>query len=187
MRALKIIFITLAILIAVGLITAAFIPTEYGVERSVIINQPKDYVFEHIKMLKFQDEWSVWNELDPNAKHEYKGTDGIVGFIASWDGNDDMGAGEQEIVAIKEGERVELELRFIRPFESTSDVFIATNAVDESKTEVVWGFKSKMNYPMNLMLLFMNLEEDIGNDFSRGLDNLKNKLEASELGMSDDI
>jgi len=33
----------------------------------------------------------------------------------------------------------------------------------------------------------MNLEEDIGNDFSRGLDNLKNKLEASELGMSDDL
>jgi hypothetical protein len=34
-----------------------------------------------------------------------------------------------------------------------------------------------MNYTMNLMLLFMNMEKMVGNDLSTGLNNLKQVLE----------
>jgi hypothetical protein len=34
-----------------------------------------------------------------------------------------------------------------------------------------------MKYPMNLMLLFMNMEKMVGRDLSIGLTNLKNTLE----------
>jgi len=38
--------------------------------------------------------------------------------------------------------------------------------------------KGHMNYPMNLMLLFMDMEQMIGKDFDQGLANLKTVLEA---------
>jgi len=38
----------------------------------------------------------------------------------------------------------------------------------ENKTLVKWGFQSAMKYPLNLVLLFMNLEKMLGNDLETG-------------------
>jgi hypothetical protein len=38
---------------------------------------------------------------------------------------------------------------------------------------VKWGFDGKMNYPMNLMLLFMDFDAMLGKDMEQGLSNLK--------------
>ena len=54
---------------------------------------------------------------------------------------------------------------------------MTTEAVDAGSTRVTWGFESKMNYPMNIMKLFMNMKEMIGKDFLIGLANLKRILE----------
>jgi len=116
--------------------------------------------------------------MDPNMKQTYSGTDGTVGFISAWESEDrNVGKGEQEIVAIVEGKRIDYELRFIEPFESTSYAYMTTDEVSENETLVKWGFDGRMNYPMNLMLLFMNFEEMIGEDLQHGLENLKVILE----------
>ncbi len=49
--------------------------------------------------------------------------------------------------------------------------------VASAETRVTWQFDSRMNYPMNLMLLFMNMEKMVGNDLATGLTNLKQVLE----------
>ena len=54
---------------------------------------------------------------------------------------------------------------------------MATEAIDANSTKVSWGFESQMNYPMNIMKVFMNMSEMIGKDFSTGLVNLKTILE----------
>lgn len=54
---------------------------------------------------------------------------------------------------------------------------MTTEAAAPGVTKVTWGFESKMNYPMNIMKLFMNMNEMVGKDFSTGLANLKNLLE----------
>jgi len=36
---------------------------------------------------------------------------------------------------------------------------MTTTATGDNATTVKWGFSSKMKYPMNIMLLFMNMEE----------------------------
>lgn len=159
------------------LIVALFIKKEYAVERSITINKPKEAVFNYIKYLKNQDNFSKWASMDPNMKKEYMGTDGTVGFISAWEGNKKVGKGEQEIKKITEGEQVDFELRFIKPFPGLANAYMKASTADNNKTQVKWGFDSKMNYPMNLMLLFMNMENMIGKDFSTGLENLKNILE----------
>tara|TARA_R100000935_G_C2797148_1_gene148707 strand:- start:315 stop:848 length:534 start_codon:yes stop_codon:yes gene_type:complete len=174
----KKILIILLVLIAIPLVVALFLPKDYSVEREIIINKPKQEVFEYVKYLKNQDNYSKWASMDPNMKKTYKGTDGTVGFVSAWESeNDDVGSGEQEILKIEEGERIDFELRFIEPFESTSPAFMTTESVAENQTKVTWGFSGHMNYPMNLMMLFMDFEKMIGDDLESGLSNLKSELE----------
>lgn len=174
---MKKVLYTIIGLIAVVLIAAFVMPKDYAVEREIVVNRPKAEVFEYIKSLKKQNEWSVWGRRDPNMKKEFSGTDGTVGFVSMWDGNDDVGKGEQQITKIEEGTRVDTELRFLKPFESTSDAYMITEPLDSSSTKVRWGFTGKMPIPMNVMLPFMNMDKSIGNDFQEGLTNLKSILE----------
>lgn len=180
MKIFKKIFIAIAILIAIPLVVALFTKKDYAVEREIIINKPKQEVFDYIKFLKNQDNYSVWATIDPAMKKEYKGTDGTVGFISAWESKiDDVGKGEQEIMKIIDGERLDFQLRFKIPFEANDDAYMVTETIAENQTKVKWGFKGKMSYPMNFMLLFMNMEKMLGNDLATGLSNLKKVLENS--------
>jgi hypothetical protein len=178
---MKIVLIVLLVIIAIvvlALITALFVKKEYAVEKEVVINKPKAEVFNYILQLKNQDNFSVWAQIDPAMKKEYKGTDGTVGFVSAWDSeNKNAGKGEQEITKISDGNRIDYELRFIKPFKSTSEAYMVTEKYSENQTRVKWGFTGKMNYPMNLMLLFMDMNKMIGRDFENGLKNLKIILE----------
>lgn len=108
----------------------------------------------------------------------YTGIDGTVGFTYAWDStNKQAGKGEQQITSIKDGERIDMALHFIKPFEGRSVAWMTTTPATGNQTKVQWGFNGKMNYPMNIMLLFMNMENMIGKDLSGGLANLKNILE----------
>ena len=96
MKIIKKIVIALAILIAIPLIMALFIKSEYAVEREITISKPKQVVFEYVKFLKNQDNYSKWATMDPNMKKDYRGTDGTVGFVSAWESQaDSVGKGEQ--------------------------------------------------------------------------------------------
>lgn len=178
MKLLKNLLLAVGLFVAVLLLVALFLKKDYNVVREVIINKPVNEVFEFAKYLKNQDKYSKWETMDENSKKSYSGTDGTVGFIAGWESeNPDVGTGEQEITKIIENERLELELRFIKPFKSVSTAYMTTEMVGENATKVTWGFDGKMNYPMNLMLLFFNMEKMIGDDLQFGLDKMKGILE----------
>lgn len=164
-------------LIAAILLIALVIPKELNATREIVINKPVGEVFGFIKYLKNQQQYSKWATLDPNIKNEFRGTDGQPGFVNSWVGNKKVGQGEQEITAISEGKSISTDLRFIKPFKSFAKAVMTTEAVDANSTKVTWGFESKMNYPMNIMKLFMNMGDMVGNDFATGLSNLKTLLE----------
>ena len=100
----------------------------------------------------------------------------MIGSLESTDKN--VGKGEQEITGIVEGERIDYELRFVEPFESKEHAYMILESVSENQTKVIWGFKGKMPYPMNIMMLFMDFEEMIGNDFEIGLARLKEIMES---------
>jgi hypothetical protein len=178
MKIIKIIIIIIVVIVAALLLTAAFAPKEYAVSRSVTINADKQEVFEYVRFLKNQDNYSVWSEMDPDMNKTFTGTDGTVGFTSAWSSdNKDVGKGEQEITGIIAGQRVEFELRFMEPFEATDMAYITTEPEGDA-TKTTWGFDGKMSYPMNLMLLFMNFDEVLGSDLQNGLENLKEILEA---------
>ena len=177
MKILKGILFAVLAIVAIALISAAFVSKEFGVERQIVINKPKAQVFEYLKSLKSQNDWSTWGRKDPNMKSEFVGTDGTVGCISKWSGNKEVGQGEQEIKKIVEGERIENELRFLKPFKTKSRAYFITEPVNDSVTTVKWGFKGSMPYPLNLMSVIFNMDKQIGKDYEEGLSNLKAKLE----------
>ena len=157
---------------------AAIAPKTYDVFRSIEINKPKSEVFEYLKYLEKQREWSPWEKRDPNMEHKFSGTDGTVGAISYWKGNKDVGEGEQEITKIEEGSRIEAELRFFKPWKSQSDCYLEVDEISRDNTKVTWGFSGRNKFPMSLMMLFMSMDKMVGKDFEEGLASLKTKLEA---------
>mgnify|MGYP006404127551 CR=1 FL=1 len=166
--------IAVAIIIALPFIIALFVSSSYEVEREVLINKPKSEVFNYVKYLKNQDYFSKWAQIDPEMKKTSRDTDGAVGFVSAWESeHPDVGTGEQEIMAIVDGQRIDYELRFLKPFESISPAYMTFESDGSDQTTVKWGFKGQMDYPMNIMLLMMDFEQLIGDDLQMGLDNLK--------------
>jgi uncharacterized protein YndB with AHSA1/START domain len=176
MKILKKILIVVVIIIAIPLIIALFVKKEYSIEREITINKPQKEVFNYVKYLKNQDYYSKWVMTDPEMKKDFRGTDGTEGFVYAWDSkNKNAGKGEQEITKITEGERLDIEVRFEKPFEGIATTPITTEALSENQTKVKWGMNGKSKYPMNFMNLFM--DNMLGKDLEISLTNLKGILE----------
>ena len=182
---LKTILVSLFVLIAIPFFIALFVPNDYNVESSIDINQSKPVVFDYIKSLNNQNKYSKWSKIDPKMKSTYRGTDKTVGYVSAWERNHpDVGIGEQEIIKISEGNRIDFELRFYKPFEAVSNAYMITETITEYKTKVRWGFDGHMDYPFNLMLISSSFKQTLKNDFDIGLKNLKKILE-TESNKSD--
>jgi len=176
MKIVKRILIGVAILVAVPLIVGLFVRTDFAVEREVIINKPKNDVFNYVRYLKNHDNFSKWATMDPQMKKDYRGTDGTVGFVSAWESdNENVGKGEQEIKKITEGERIDVEIRMRSPFQSTNPAYMTTESIGGNQTRVKSGYLGKMNYPTNLLCPFIT--DKIGKDMQTGLTNLKTVLE----------
>jgi uncharacterized protein YndB with AHSA1/START domain len=178
MKIVKLILLGLVLLVALALITGLFIDNDYTVEREVTINKPKEQVFTYVKSLKNQNNYSAWALMEPTMKKEFRGTDGTVGFVSTWEG-EDVGKGEQEIKKIVEGERIDYELRFEKPFEAVAQSHMSTEAVSGQQTKVKWGFTGHNSYPKNVMNGVMKWT--LGNSLQQGLDSLKGILERGQV------
>ena len=100
-------------LVALFVVLALFAPKSYDVNRSIVIKRPISEVFQYLKLIRNQDHWSPWKKKDPNMHQEFIGTDGEPGFISKWEGNKDVGMGEQELIKIIDNEKIESQLRFL--------------------------------------------------------------------------
>jgi hypothetical protein len=182
MKILKYIGLGLAAIVALALITGLFLPKDYAVSRTVTIERSNADVFEYARMIRNQEDYSVWWKMDPNQVNTYTGEDGTVGFVAAWKSElDSVGSGEEEIIALEEGKRIGFALRFKEPFESNASSEMLFASTDSNSTTLTWNFKGDMSYPFNVMQLFMSMEDMLGNDIEQGLNNVKAILEKDRV------
>ena len=170
-------YVVVAIILLI-LILAIMAPKTYNVSRSITINKPISEVFDYLKYIKNQDHWSPWKKKDPHMKQEFTGTDGEIGFVSKWEGNKEVGTGEQEIISITENKSINSQLRFFKPWKSQSEAYLTVTEVDANSTTVVWGFSGVNKPPSNIFFLFFNMDKTVGKDFEEGLDDLKRILES---------
>lgn len=170
------ILLVIAGIVVLFLLTAALVKKDFTLEKEIIIDQPKQKVFDYLKLIRNQEKYSVWVMKDPNIKIVYTGTDGTPGFTSSWESNDkNVGVGEQEIKKITEGESMEVEIRFKKPFEGTNYSLTTLTALSDTQTKLQNSFYGRSKFPMNIMNLLM--DKLVGKDMQQNLVNLKTNLE----------
>ncbi len=177
---MKIALTLIVTLILIVLVAGMVVPREFNVERDVFIKRPRSEVFAAVRSLRQHDRWNPWIKKDPATVIDYKGADNIVGSLSTWSGNDEVGAGEREITAIRDDERIDVEVRISRPMETINHSYIITEAVSENETRVKWGLTSQMRFPMNIVCLVMDLKGKLAVDFDEGLSMLKADLEQTK-------
>lgn len=171
-----IILLVLGSIIALFLIAGLLLPKNFKIARDIVINKPKQEVFDYLKLIRNQEKYSVWVMKDPNVKIVYTGTDGTVGFTSSWVSDDkNVGIGEQEIKSINEGESMEVEVRFKKPFEATNYALTTVNTTTGGQTAVTSSFFGQCKFPMNVMFVFMS--KILGKDMQKNLENMKANIE----------
>ncbi|RUT79522.1 SRPBCC family protein [Ancylomarina longa] len=173
---MKILLFILGGIILLVAILHLIAPKNYQIDRKIVISENIDTVFKSLCSLKEQQIWSPWAVRDPKMKVEYNGIDGEIGSITKWVGNKEVGEGEQEIKKIEPNDYIETELRFLKPFKSTSVGFFKLKKINEG-TEVTWGFKGENKFPMTIMMVFMDMDKAIGKDFEEGLSKFKTYIE----------
>jgi uncharacterized protein YndB with AHSA1/START domain len=170
------ILLVLAGIIALLLIVALFMKKEHYVNREIIINAPRQKVFDFLKLLKNQDQFNKWATAGKeNRKEEFKGTDGTVGFIYSWSGDKSAGEGEKEILNIVEGKRIETEIRFVKPMRMSASVIMETASLSDNQTKVNLINAGILKYPLNIMIPIA--EKNFAKDLDTSLSTLKSILE----------
>ena len=177
MRVLKTILIILLALLAIVALLGFIGPGTYRYERSVTIGAPAEVVYPHVSTFAAMDKWSPWNQRDPNMKKSMEGTDGEIGAIARWEGNSDVGTGEQRLDSLATNSMVRTRLKFVEPWSSECDAVVQL-APDGEGTKVTWAMVGENDFAGKLMGKFMDMDEMIGKDFENGLLMLKEEVEA---------
>ena len=164
-------------LIALVMVVAIFTKKDYTIVREIKINKSDTDVYDYLRFLNNHKEFNAWFLKDPNMVETSQNTDGHVGYILKYEGNKDLGAGEQELIGLIPTKKIEIELRFLKPFKSTSKTPFELERLSASQTNVKWTMQGQMKYPLNFVLLFLDMDKFLGKDVQQSLDNLKSQLE----------
>lgn len=176
---IKKILLTLAAIIAIVLVVAAFQPSEFRVTRSATIAAPAAVIFPEINDFHRWTAWSPWEKLDPAMKRTFDGAATGVGAGYAWEGNSDVGSGRMTITESRPAEVINIRLEFFQPMPGVCPTEF-TFRPEGGATTVTWTMSGTNNYLSKIVCLFMNMDQMIGGDFEKGLAELKRIAEAKK-------
>lgn len=121
-------------------------------------------------------DWSPWEEMDPDLERTYSGAEKGVGARYAWSGNKKVGTGRMEITS-STPERIDIDLEFIEPFKAKNQAIFELTPRGNGSTRVEWTMAGERNVLMTVMgkLYF---DKAIAKDFDRGLAKLRALAEA---------
>lgn len=163
--------LVLAIALVLGL--AAMQPDTYTVARSRVVSGTPEQISPYLTDMHQWISWNPWDELEPTSHKEYSDPASGVGAWYTWEG-EQLGSGRMEITSIAPDE-VHYDLHFLAPMEDTAEV-IFTLAPEGEGTRVTWTMNGHNSFMGKVFGLFVDMDELIGADFERGLENLDEHL-----------
>jgi hypothetical protein len=176
---LKKILIGFVAVLAAFLIYASIQPSDYKIQRSIVISAAPKAVFTHVNDLGKWQAWSPWEKLDPAMKRTFEGPKAGPGAIYRWVGNNQVGEGSMTITESKPGELVRIKLEFLKPFKDSSDTEF-TFTPEGKKTLVAWSMTGKNNFMSKIFCVFMDMDKMVGGQFEKGLADMKTAAETKK-------
>lgn len=173
---LKKILLAVVAVVVLFLAFAATRPSEFTVVRSLSVAAPPGVAYGHVQDFTKWVAWSPWEKMEPNVQHTYSDPPSGLNATTTWKG-DKTGEGAMKITGVKPGEHLDIQLDFLKPFPSSSQV--AFDFMPEGAgTKVTWTMKGHNDLMGKIFGLFVNMDEMLGKDFDDGLRGIKQVSEA---------
>ena len=152
--------------------SAATISVAEGSSDTTRIAAGPQLVYSEIADFHRWPAWSPWAKLDPAMKTNYEGATSGVGAIYGWSGNDKVGEGRMTIMNARPPTLVQIKLEFLKPFPFTNEATF-TLVPDGTNTVATWAMHGSQNFAQKAFGIFMNTDKMVGDDFEKGLAQLK--------------
>lgn len=169
--------IALVLAICVGgvLAYAATRPDTFRVERRISVKAPPEKIHALIDDFAHWGAWSPYEKKDPAMKRTFSGPQAGKGAIYAWDGDNNIGAGQMEILE-SVPDRIVIKLDFLRPFEAHNTAEFTMRPRGDS-TDVIWAMHGPNLFIGKVMQVFLDMDRMVGTDFETGLADLKKAAE----------
>lgn len=175
-------FLYLAFIAAVILVLLTiFILTrknQFNYVRSGVIQAPAEKIFPYLKSFQLSVQWSPYEKLDPKLRKSFYGDDGEVGSVMTFDGNVEVGSGRLEILKIETNQLVEIHLKSLKPFETQNRVQYRLTP-EGHDTRFTWSMSGRNGFLGKMINVFVDCDKLAGDQFTAGIDNLRNVVEKS--------
>lgn len=174
MRFLKTAAVVLIILVVTIAVIGLFLPAQYSVERSIVINAPPEKVNSYLEDLKKWDKWAPWKEEDPSIVVTLGEKTSGVGASQSWVGG--SGTGALTITESLPDSGIKYDLLFDGgTYECRGS--IKYYGLKDGNTRVTWAMSGDMGKSLTSGYFALLMDTMVGNMFEKGLKNLKNVVE----------
>lgn len=175
---LKKILLGLVIIATVLVALALTRPDTFEVRRTIVIQAPPAKIASYLNDFHQWTVWSPWERLDPAMRRTYSGPMRGQGAVYAWSGNDEVGEGRMEIVDDGAPTRIVIQLDFVKPFASQNQTVFEMTP-QGTGTQVTWTMSGPTPFISKLVGLFVSMDEMIGDDFDKGLRQLKAAAEGA--------
>lgn len=154
--------------LAVFALFVATRPSAFRIVRSLTIEATPAQLFALLNDFHQWGAWSPWDKLDPTMQRSFSGPDSGKGASYAWVGNKKVGEGSMTILESEPDTKLEVELRFLKPFAATNKTIFTLEPAGETTT-VTWAMEGNNGFMAKAFGLFVNMDELVGKDFAAGL------------------
>jgi hypothetical protein len=168
-------FIAIALFVTIGL----FLPSEWKVERSIVINASPAEVHKYVDDLKLWQAWTPWNTtVDETLQLTYGERSSGTGASQTWSG-EGLGQGEIHFESSDPEKGVVYRLKLAEGDVQSQGAFLYERV--DGGTKVTWkdGGDSGNDILKRYVAYFL-LDNHIGPEFEHGLSTLKQVVEQKD-------
>ena len=176
MRWLKI-FLGAIVVLVLGFVLVGFaLPSQYSVERQLVINAPPERIYPLVAAPKRWMQWSIWTRRDPAMSIAYFGPESGTGAGWRWDSHTE-GRGEMTFTSADPARGLSYKLYFPDYNSTSTGDFLL--AAEGNGTRVTWSNQGDLGNNPLMHYMAAAMDRLVGPDFEAGLVNLKMLAEKS--------
>lgn len=150
---------------------------KFHVQRSIEIDASPEEVFDFVSDFSKWSIWSPWLCAEPEAEVTVSEDPKSVGSLYEWKG-EVTGQGEIEHRVLERGQLIDMEIRFLKPWKSRSDVSFDLEPAG-SGTKITWHMHGSL--PWFMFWMVSQMDVFIGMDYERGLKMMKEQIETGTI------
>ena len=172
---MKKILLVLAFLVAALMIAIALQPSTFNVTRtSAPIKAPPAQVYAQIEDFHRWSKWAPWFKIDPAMQQTFAGSASGKGAVYEWKSTDDnVGQGRMEITHAVPARKLDIKLDFLAPMKAENMSQFTVTPTADGGSQVEWSMSGKADFMTKGMTLFGLMDRMVGQDFEKGLADLK--------------